>query len=134
MQTCFFNSYKLMYVLIIALCYNILVVFIRVIYMKKITNVILIVLLSISSVISVFSCSVKFPIEVNNEIKNIIILIGDGMGQNHIHNAKTYFELDNQKRRGNLQDQKTPSVSVDEITKQIMDDGISIHHIVTPPH
>lgn len=81
--------------------------------MKKITNVILIVLLSISSVISVFACSVKFPIEVNDDIKNIIILIGDGMGQNHIHNAKTYFELDDQR----FEESYITTLDTDSLTK-----------------
>lgn len=33
-------------------------------------------------------------ITVDPLVQNVIILIGDGMGKNHIENAKTYFELD----------------------------------------
>lgn len=32
----------------------------------------------------------------SNSVQNVIILIGDGMGANHIENAKTYFELSTQ--------------------------------------
>lgn len=35
-------------------------------------------------------------LETNAEVKNMVILIGDGMGQNHIKNAKTYYGLEDQ--------------------------------------
>lgn len=35
-----------------------------------------------------------FDIFVASEIKNVIIIIGDGMGFNHIENTKTYYSID----------------------------------------
>ena len=64
--------------------------------MKKIINIVTVIFLAISTMMSASACEIKLNIKVNDNIKNIIILIGDGMGQNHIHNAKTYFELSDQ--------------------------------------
>ena len=46
----------------------------------------------------VFSCSIgcqpeKPQVELNRVFKNIIVAIGDGMGENHILNAIDYFGL-----------------------------------------
>lgn len=66
--------------------------------MKKYTNAIVVLLLMVSSILGFTACKNKDDegeISVEN-IENLIILIGDGMGKNHIHNAKTYYGLDDQ--------------------------------------
>lgn len=62
------------------------------IYFKRI----LIVFLLVANTIMFTSCKNNNPNITTNNIQNLIILIGDGMGENHIDNAKTYFELDTQ--------------------------------------
>lgn len=63
--------------------------------MKKFFSLVVLLLISITSVLSFSACGVETPdITVDPSVQNIIILIGDGMGKNHIENAKTYFELD----------------------------------------
>lgn len=51
------------------------------------------------------ACS-EYTIQTNQEIKNVILIIGDGMGENHVENAVTYFELEQPSffdgRTGNL--------------------------------
>ncbi len=50
-------------------------------------------------------------------IKNIIILIGDGMGKNHIENTKTYFELGEQSfEKYYITDVNTNSLTVESPT------------------
>lgn len=42
-------------------------------------------------------CAKNIPhptITTSDNIKNVILIVGDGMGFNHINNAKTYFEID----------------------------------------
>lgn len=63
--------------------------------MKKFFSLVILLLISITSVLSFSACGVETPdITVDALVQNVIILIGDGMGKNHIENAKTYFELD----------------------------------------
>ena len=57
--------------------------------MKKI---LLVLILFLSSTLSFGACKN----ENFNNVQNLIILIGDGMGFNHIENAKTYFSLSKQ--------------------------------------
>lgn len=45
-----------------------------------------------------FACACTFALSgagcsPNGKIKNVILVIGDGMGTNHIENARTYFDL-----------------------------------------
>ncbi len=40
------------------------------------------------------ACENPFNKTPEGDVKNVILLIGDGMGENHIQNALTYFELD----------------------------------------
>ena len=47
----------------------------------------------VCSSISFIGCVHTTHVE-ENEIKNVILFIGDGMGENHIENALTHFELD----------------------------------------
>lgn len=66
--------------------------------MKKITNVLTAMLLIVSSTLGFSACKNKDnedEISAKN-IQNLIILIGDGMGKNHIHNTKIYYGLDTQ--------------------------------------
>ncbi len=62
--------------------------------MKKFLSIILAVLTLLSTIIINTGCDAcdKAPQEEN---KNVILFIGDGMGENHVLNAITYFELDN---------------------------------------
>lgn len=60
--------------------------------MKKLKFFFLVAIICFSFCAS--ACTNKFSIVTPNEIKNYIILIGDGMGFNHIANAKTYFDID----------------------------------------
>lgn len=40
------------------------------------------------------ACGNNFKIELPSSIKNVILLIGDGMGINHLENAKLFFDID----------------------------------------
>lgn len=65
---------------------------------KKIHLIIILPIIIISSLVfSSCKCNSdgKYEITTGN-IENLIILIGDGMGLNHIHNTKIYFDLDKQ--------------------------------------
>ena len=59
---------------------------------KKITAFLCATTLICSS-ISTVGC-VHTPHVEENEIKNVILFIGDGMGEHHLENALTYFDLD----------------------------------------
>lgn len=61
--------------------------------MRKSVNVLLCLLLFICATFSFSGCAKDCS---SSNIQNVIILIGDGMGENHIENAKTYFELGTQ--------------------------------------
>lgn len=65
--------------------------------MKKTIRVSLVLLLIFTTTLSFFGCKDRADdkIDVGN-VQNLIILIGDGMGLNHIDNTKTYFELSQQ--------------------------------------
>ena len=84
--------------------------------MKKLVNILLILLLIFSSPLTFTSCKSKdidytTPLE---DIKNLIILIGDGMGDYHINNAKTYYDLGKQNfEKGYLTTITTHSLSLD---------------------
>lgn len=54
-------------------------------------------------------------VEKREEVKNVILLIGDGMGFNHIENAKKYFNLPVQPFEASVMQSKTYSKS-DEVT------------------
>lgn len=88
--------------------------------MRKIISSLLVVFLSVSTMISISACTIRYNNDYDissDNIKNLIILIGDGMGPNHIHNAKTYFELDNQTfENGYITTLNTDSLTVDEPT------------------
>ena len=64
--------------------------------MKKTFNILLLILLCITTTFSFFGCKKPDEDFDYDKVQNIIILIGDGMGFNHIDNAKTYFDLDSQ--------------------------------------
>lgn len=64
--------------------------------MKNGFNILLSLILFFSVPFSFFACTKNNSDDVNYDAKNVIILIGDGMGFNHIENAKTYFILDTQ--------------------------------------
>lgn len=62
-------------------------------------------------------CTTKdFPINGEN-VKNVILFIGDGMGENHIENALTYFELETPvffaDRKGSLHTQSANNLVTD---------------------
>ena len=59
---------------------------------KKITAFLCATTLICSS-ISFIGCVHTTHVE-ENEIKNVILFIGDGMGENHLNNTLTYFDLD----------------------------------------
>ena len=68
----------------------------------------------------VFSCSIgcqpeKPQVELNRVFKNIIVVIGDGMGENHILNAIDYFGL---QTPAFLSDQKGPLLFLYDATPQ----------------
>lgn len=65
--------------------------------MKNLINKFLVALLIFTATIGLTACKQNPPPNITaTDIQNLIILIGDGMGQNHIDNAKTYFELGTQ--------------------------------------
>jgi len=67
--------------------------------MKKLLKFFAICLMVFLSSFTVFACTPKTSspkLETNTNVKNMVILIGDGMGQNHIKNAKTYYGLEDQ--------------------------------------
>lgn len=73
--------------------------------MKKTINIILVLLLMVTVTLNFSACKKdnQNNVSINvNDVQNLIILIGDGMGLNHIHNAKTYFELDAQSFESNF--------------------------------
>ena len=58
---------------------------------KKVVAIILCFL----SCVCCFACNKrKNEVELNRDFKNVILVIGDGMGENHILNAIDYFDLD----------------------------------------
>ena len=65
--------------------------------MKKLLSLIFALLLTLTTLFGTTGCDLFSPSEdqepVNN--KSVILFIGDGMGENHVTNAITYFELDN---------------------------------------
>lgn len=66
--------------------------------MKKLLkyfSICLVILVSLFSV-SCTKTAKSSDIETNQNVKNMVVLIGDGMGQNHIKNAKVYYGLENQ--------------------------------------
>ena len=65
---------------------------------NKITNIFFVCLTLILTLFTFSGCvkNIKDPtIITNNNIKNVVLIIGDGMGQNHINNAKIHFDLSN---------------------------------------
>ena len=65
--------------------------------MKKVFNKILVFSIILLISFSFIGCVKSIPdptITTSESIKNVILIIGDGMGFNHLNNAKTYFELD----------------------------------------
>ena len=67
--------------------------------MKKTLNTLIVMLLMFTAVLNFTACKKddKNNPDINpGTAQNLIILIGDGMGLNHIHNTKTYFGLNNQ--------------------------------------
>ena len=68
--------------------------------MRKIERVIISLLFATCMIFQGCGLNIKtytnFEIKTSNNVKNVILFIGDGMGQNHIENAKTYFSLDTQ--------------------------------------
>lgn len=53
------------------------------------------ILLCVLSCVCCFACNKrKNEVELNRDFKNVILVIGDGMGENHILNAIDYFDLD----------------------------------------
>lgn len=66
--------------------------------MKKVFNKILVFSIILLISFSFIGCVKSIPdptITTSESIKNVILIIGDGMGFNHLNNAKTYFELEN---------------------------------------
>ena len=59
--------------------------------MKKKIGIALAALLVFSSAAAFSGCESGFG--VSGEVKNVILVIGDGMGENHIENTVTYFNL-----------------------------------------
>jgi alkaline phosphatase len=59
---------------------------------QKIKSIALL-LTALLSCASLAGCQ-DYTMKEDNEIKNVILIIGDGMGENHLENALTYFELD----------------------------------------
>lgn len=68
-------------------------------------QVISLLLATVISCASLAACG-EYTVQDTQEIKNVILIIGDGMGENHVDNAVTYFELDQpdffENRVGNL--------------------------------
>ena len=65
---------------------------------NKITNIFFVCLTLILTLFTFSGCvkNIKDPtIITNNNIKNVVLIIGDGMGQNHINNAKMHFDINN---------------------------------------
>lgn len=66
--------------------------------MKKFINIFSIALTIFISLFAFCGCVKSIPdpqITTSEDVKNVILIIGDGMGFNHIKNAKTYFEYEN---------------------------------------
>ena len=87
--------------------------------MKRIISLILTVFTFFSS-FSLISCSfldfsIDFPLF--HSTKNVILVIGDGMGENHILNTLTYFDLENpnffQGRHGSLATHSADNIITD---------------------
>lgn len=59
---------------------------------QKIKQLSLILSIALASA-SLAGCK-QYTVTTENEIKNVILIIGDGMGENHMENALTYFDLE----------------------------------------
>ena len=61
--------------------------------MKKFAAFFTCLLIGLVSLVGLAGCEKKNPAKINNNIKNVIVLIGDGFGPNHLDNAKKYFNI-----------------------------------------
>ena len=81
--------------------------------MRKFGNIFLGVLLCIVSSLSFFACNKKNTKDFDfNNVHNLIVLIGDGMGVNHIENTKIYYKLGEQ----SFEDYYVSSVNTNSLT------------------
>lgn len=70
--------------------------------MKRTINVLLVLLLFVTTTLGFLACKNDNYDDFNfDNVQNLIILIGDGMGLNHIDNTKTFFDLKTQSFENN---------------------------------
>ena len=65
---------------------------------------------------AITGCTKEYPFPVINtstDVKNVILIVGDGMGYNHIENAKTYYDM------GTLAFEKDYVIGVDTSSKSL---------------